>query len=196
MPDKPLTALIVGAGIAGPALAFWLHRLGHACTIHERWDTLRVGGQQIDIRRQGIDVIKHMGIFDDVRKQVVDEGGVKIVNDMGKPVIFFPRNEPGSKLQGFTSEYEIMRGDLCRILYQKTKDSATYRFGLSVDEFHDTGDVVKVKLSNGSEDMLVGADGQGSRVRRALHKDQGGGDQFLRHLGCFTCYYAVPRRPR
>lgn len=63
IPDTPLRVLIVGAGIAGPALVFWLHRLGHACTILERWDTLRVGGQQIDIRCQGIDLIKHMGII-------------------------------------------------------------------------------------------------------------------------------------
>ncbi|KID94492.1 hypothetical protein MAJ_09534, partial [Metarhizium majus ARSEF 297] len=73
-----------------------------------------------------------MGIFDDIHKHLVDEGGVKIVNDMGKPVVFFPRNEPGSELQGFTSDYEIMRGDLCKILYEKTKNTATYRFGLSV----------------------------------------------------------------
>lgn len=198
MTDKPLRVLIAGGGIAGPALAFWLQRLGHTCTVIERWETLRVGGQQIDIRRQGIEAIKRMEIIDDIRKQVVDEGGLKMVNDHGKPVIFFPRNEPGSKTQGFTSEFEIMRGDLCKILYEKTKDKTTYRFGLSVDEFEDTGDVVKVKLSDGSVeeyDMLVGADGQGSRVRRSLHKDQGGDDQFLRHIGCFTCYYAIPRKP-
>ncbi|KHO00478.1 Monooxygenase, FAD-binding protein [Metarhizium album ARSEF 1941] len=198
MPEEPLRILIVGAGIAGPALAFWLHRLGHACTILERWDSPRVGGQQIDIRRQGIEAIKRMGITDDVRKHVVDEGGFRIVDDAGKPIIFFPRKEAGSKLQGFTSEFEIMRGDLSKILHEKTRGTATYRFGLSVDEFDDTGDVVKVKLSDGSEeeyDVLVGADGQGSRIRRALHRDQGGDDRFLRHLGLFTCYYTVPRTP-
>ncbi|KAK9442239.1 hypothetical protein VB005_03297 [Metarhizium brunneum] len=43
-----------------------------------------------------------------------------------------------------------MRGDLCRILYENTNDTAISQFGLSVDEFHDTGDAaVQVKLSDG-----------------------------------------------
>ncbi|KAF5139142.1 hypothetical protein E5D57_002932 [Metarhizium anisopliae] len=91
-----------------------------------------------------------MGIFDDIHKHLVDEGGVNIVNDMGKPVIFFPRIEPGSKLQWFMGDYEIMRGDLCRILCENTNDTAISQLGLSVDEFHDTGDAaVQVKLSDG-----------------------------------------------
>ncbi|OAA35396.1 Monooxygenase, FAD-binding protein [Metarhizium rileyi] len=199
MSEQRLRVLIVGAGIAGPAMAFWLQRLGHACTVLERWDTLRVGGQQIDIRRQGVEAIKRMGIIDDIRKQGVDEGGIQLVNEASKPVIFFPRNEPGSKTQGFTSEFEIMRGDLCKILYEKTKDTTTYRFGLSVEEFVDTGDAVRVTLSDGSEeeyDILVGADGQGSRIRQALHKNQAGDDQLLRHTGCFICYYSVPREAK
>lgn len=36
--------LIAGAGIAGPALAFWLHRAGFAVTVVEKAPRLRPGG--------------------------------------------------------------------------------------------------------------------------------------------------------
>ncbi len=40
--------LIVGAGIAGPTLAFWLNRSGHDVTIVEHAPVLRRGGYLID----------------------------------------------------------------------------------------------------------------------------------------------------
>ncbi|GAB3818359.1 hypothetical protein [Micromonospora zhanjiangensis] len=42
--------LISGAGVAGPALAWWLRRYGFAPTVVERAPTLRDGGYKIDIR--------------------------------------------------------------------------------------------------------------------------------------------------
>src|SRR3954454_7121151 len=42
--------LVVGAGIGGPALAFWLHRAGFAITVVERAPRLRPGGQAVDLR--------------------------------------------------------------------------------------------------------------------------------------------------
>ncbi|CAJ0553021.1 Ff.00g115330.m01.CDS01, partial [Fusarium sp. VM40] len=63
----PLRILISGAGIAGPAFAFWATRLGHSCTIVERSPTLRNTGQQIDIRSHAVEVIKLMGLLQDVR---------------------------------------------------------------------------------------------------------------------------------
>jgi 2-polyprenyl-6-methoxyphenol hydroxylase-like FAD-dependent oxidoreductase len=42
--------LISGAGVAGPALAFWLTRAGHRITLVERAAALRVGGQPVDFR--------------------------------------------------------------------------------------------------------------------------------------------------
>ncbi|KAG6135185.1 hypothetical protein E4U38_001991 [Claviceps purpurea] len=195
--QKPLKILIAGAGIAGPSLAFWLQRLGHSVTIIERWSSLRTGGQQLDIRGQGIEAIERMGIIQDVRQHVVDEAGVDIVDHNGESIIFFPRYETGSKHQAISSEYEIMRGDLCHILYDRTKDKVVYKFGLSVQGFEDKGHAVSVTLSDGSTadcDLLVGADGQNSRIRRALNKDAGGDEQFIQSTGVFTCYYSIKRQ--
>ena len=40
--------LISGASIAGPALAYWLHRYGFEVTVVEKAPALRPGGQAVD----------------------------------------------------------------------------------------------------------------------------------------------------
>jgi len=62
----PLKVLIAGAGIAGPAAAFWLSRIGCEVTIMERSPKLRATGQQVDLLGQGITIMKMMGIEDAV----------------------------------------------------------------------------------------------------------------------------------
>ena len=56
------TVLISGAGIAGPALAFWLNRSGYHVTIVELADGIRPGGQTVDLRGAGGDVVERMGL--------------------------------------------------------------------------------------------------------------------------------------
>jgi len=45
---KNKTILICGAGIAGPALAYWLRHYGFEPTLIERAPALRAGGYIID----------------------------------------------------------------------------------------------------------------------------------------------------
>lgn len=58
----PFKILIIGAGVAGPTLATMLlsssSSTSYAITIVERDPALRTGGQQIDLRAQGIPVVK------------------------------------------------------------------------------------------------------------------------------------------
>lgn len=88
----PLNILISGAGVAGQTLAFWLNRLGHKVTVVEYFPILRTGGQQIDCRAQGIHVIRKMGIERAIRDLSVDEDGVAILDQNGKPSAVFMAN--------------------------------------------------------------------------------------------------------
>lgn len=190
-----LRVLISGGGIAGPSAAFWLSRLGHSCTIIERFLSLRTGGQQIDIRGQGIEAAKRMGILEDIRKNAVDEHGLQWVDSQGKQKALLEKNDSGKGRQSFTSEFEVMRGDLCKIIYEATKDKAEYRFGTSIESFENVGDKVNVKFSQGSDesyDLVIAADGQGSRVRRELFADEPDAVQ-VRDLNLNGCYYNLPR---
>ena len=50
--------LISGAGIAGPALACWLHCYGFNPTVVERASALSTGGQAIDLRGTAREVVQ------------------------------------------------------------------------------------------------------------------------------------------
>lgn len=196
MPPK-LNVLIVGAGIAGPALAFWLSRCGHLVTVIERSGTLRDSGAQIDLRAQGISVIRSMGLMQTLREHLVDEAGVAHVDAQGRVIATIMANRTGRGAQSVTSEYEIMRGDLVRILYDATKDldGVSYKFGRTIERFEQDGDGVTVWYSDRNTekfDVLVGGDGQGSRVRKAILEGSGQPDP-LHSLGVSMAYWNIPR---
>lgn len=58
-----MEVLIVGAGVAGPTLAYWLLAAGHRPTLVERAPELRRGGYLIDFWGAGYDVAERMGII-------------------------------------------------------------------------------------------------------------------------------------
>lgn len=189
----PLKILICGGGVAGPTLAFWLARAGHRVVIVERYPALRASGAQIDLRAQGIEVAKHMGLLDVIRSKRVDEAGVSFVDSQGKVQGTILANKSGKGAQSITSEYEIMRGDLVRILYDATKDDVEYVFGKTVESFEQDEERVLVHFSDGESDafdILVGADGQGSRIRKAI-LPPGAPDPY-RSLGVHIAYYFIP----
>ncbi|KAI8578328.1 hypothetical protein K450DRAFT_266119 [Umbelopsis ramanniana AG] len=190
----PLKILICGGGCAGPSLAFWLARAGHRVTIVERFPALRATGAQIDIRAQGIEVIKRMGLIDIVRSKLVDEEGVSMVDTNNTTKATILANKTGKGGQTASAEYEIMRGDLVRILYDATKENVDYIFGVTVESFEQYEDRVEVHFSDGRTDtfdMLVGADGQGSRIRKAIQPADA--PELYRRLGVYFSYWFVPR---
>ncbi|MEU6355576.1 FAD-dependent monooxygenase [Streptomyces sp. NPDC047072] len=195
MPERKqrLRVLVAGGGIAGQALAYWLVRGGHRVTVVERFPALRAVGAQVDLRGQGIEAVRRMGLLDAVRDRLVDEAGVAFVDARGRARATIMANTSGKGRQTLTSEYEIMRGDLVRILHDATKDDVEYVFGKSVDGLDQDGHEVVAHFSDGScdaFDLLVGADGQGSRIRRAILPE--GVDPYWR-VGIHMAYWFVPR---
>jgi 2-polyprenyl-6-methoxyphenol hydroxylase-like FAD-dependent oxidoreductase len=191
-----LKVLVAGGGIAGEAVAFWLARGGHEVLVVERFPALRTSGAQVDLRGQGIDAVRAMGLLEAVRSRLVDEAGVALVDSHGRRRATILANTSGRGRQSLTSEYEIMRGDLVRLLHDATKDAVRHVFGVSMDSFEQNEDRVVAHFSDGSSDefdLLVGADGQGSRIRRAI-LPTGSPDPY-RRLGLHTAYWFVPRTP-
>ena len=54
---------IIGAGIGGPTLAYWLRRLGHEPILFEKAPAPRTGGYVIDFWGLGYDLAERMGIL-------------------------------------------------------------------------------------------------------------------------------------
>ncbi|KAL5353832.1 hypothetical protein ACLOAV_001876 [Pseudogymnoascus australis] len=195
----PMKILISGGGIAGNAAAFWLSKLGHDITVVERFPILRTTGLQIDLRGHGIEVLKRMGLDDAFRAKAAPEQGVQIVDKCGRRRGYFPVNTSGTGTQNFTSEYEIMRGDLCHIMHDVTKDRVEYVFGTSIESFEENDGAVEARFSNGRTgryDLLIGADGQGSRTRKMM-LGPGAADAFVQvGNGEYIAYFTVPRPMR
>ncbi|KAI0593583.1 monooxygenase [Biscogniauxia sp. FL1348] len=205
----PLDVLIVGAGVAGPALAFLLLRAdpSHTITVIERAPALRQDGLQIDLRAQGLPVVRKMGLMPALRQHVVAEEGFAIVDAQGREWGRVGKNDSGKGQQSLTSEWEIMRGDLVRVLYDASlaesekagrtgNGGVRYEFnkslvGLQQDPPRDSK--VTAAFSDGTQsryDLVVGADGQWSKTRRLLFGDDASAAMF-RSLGLFLAYYTV-----
>ncbi|KAI5918189.1 monooxygenase [Camillea tinctor] len=210
----PLEVLIVGAGVAGPALATLLLRAdpSHSITIIERAAKLRQDGLQIDLRAQGLPVVRKMGLMPTLRQHVVAEDGFAIVDAQGRVWGSIGKNDSGRGQQSMTSEWEIMRGDLVRVLYDaslaESKKAAAsgkgggvkYAFNTAITGLYQdlrADSKVTVTLSDGSErryDLVVGADGQWSKTRRLLFGEDASTAMF-RPLHLSIAYYTVPRDP-
>ncbi len=176
-----LNVLISGASVAGPALAYWLTRYGHPVTVVERSPVLRVGGFEVDFRGTAhMTVLERMGILEDVRRRQTRMGEQFLLDADGKPTT----NVPAALMSG---EVEIERGDLSRILYDRTRDGAEYVFGDQITAIDDGPDGVDVAFANGRPrrfDLVFGADGLHSGVRSLVF---GPDERFIEFLG----YYVV-----
>jgi 2-polyprenyl-6-methoxyphenol hydroxylase-like FAD-dependent oxidoreductase len=184
------TVLISGAGIAGPALAFWLNKSGYRVTIVELADGIRPGGQTVDLRGAGGEVVERMGLIDKMRARSLDQRGVAWIKSDGRrraemPVTAFNGN-------GLVSKLEILRGDLVDVLYQETKDQTEYRFDTRITEVTQSDDAVEATLTDGTKlsvDLVVGCDGPHSTVRGLVFGPE---EQFVQPLGGYNAWFTAP----
>ena len=185
------TVLISGASIAGPALAYWLNTRGWRTTVVERFDELRDDGQNIDVRGAGREVARRMGIEDAIRDASTGETGTGFVDADGTPVARFAAGRSDSG--GATAELEILRGQLSRIIVDRTRDDTEYVFGDQIVALDDDGDDgVAVTFAHGPTrtfDVVVVAEGLRSRTRSLVFP----GVDAVRELGLYCAYLTIPR---
>lgn len=208
----PLNILVVGAGCAGPAFAQVMTRADpkNNVTVIERFSGLRTGGQQLDLKAEGIPISKGMGILDALKAACVHESGMKMIDKNGKPLMQFGINSASTKGQGsnLTNEYEIMRGDMVKIFYDasiaerqeadkagNSAGSLEYKFGSTITNLEQSGKGATVTYSDGQKahyDLVVAADGQNSRTRRMAFGEEESAKGF-RTINVHAAYYEIPR---
>lgn len=182
------TVLIAGASIAGPTLAFWLTRFGFQTTIVERADSLRLGGQNIDVTGAAQKIVQLMGIENDIRAANTGELGVRFVDENNQTKAELPKGESSVG----TRELEILRGDLAKLLFDLTKDKVEYIFGDQITGLNQEESGVKVTFQNGAKrqfDLVICADGIRSKTRRLIFGDE----PTIRPLGLYVSYFTIPR---
>ena len=192
-----MNILIVGSGIAGPALAYWLSfNPKHTITILEKAPSLQPHGQNVDIQGSAVTCIKKMGLMPQVQQCNTKELGTRFIDSHGNPFAPFPIKEGGSASP--TSEYEILRGDLAKLLHQATssQSNVTYLFKTTITKIlQNDASCVKVLLSDDTTrtyDLLIAADGQWSKTRSLVFPAQ---DVSIEHKGMYAAYFTIPRLP-
>jgi 2-polyprenyl-6-methoxyphenol hydroxylase-like FAD-dependent oxidoreductase len=181
--------LVSGAGVAGLACALDLGTRGHDVTVVEYARGLRVKGTPIDIRGDAVQVVAEMGLLAEIRGQRVRMSELnQFVDADGRPVASIPM----AAVSDSDDDIEITREDLVRILAGALPDTATIRFGDSIETLTDHGDGVEVAFRSGRAeryDLVLGADGQHSAVRRMVFGPE---QDYLRHLGVYIALANLP----
>ena len=127
---------ISGAGVAGPSLAYWLHRTGHEPALIERAPHFRTGGYVIDFWGVGYHVAQLMGIEAAVQDAGYQVQSIRSVGPHGRDranlgVEAFRRATGGR----FTS---LPRGDLAASIYASIEDDVETIFGDFITEIDAT----------------------------------------------------------
>ncbi|WP_433510952.1 FAD-dependent monooxygenase [Nonomuraea sp. CA-143628] len=179
--------LISGASVGGPALGYWLARYGFRVTIVEKSPGLRPGGQAVDFKGDvHMTVLRRMGILDDVRRLQTGGTDQTLVDARGRARAVIPGEFTGG-------EMEIHRGDLARLVYERSAEAGCeYVFGDSITSLTETPGGVHATFERSAPrtfDLVIGADGIHSNVRRLVFGPESDYVEFLGH------YYALAEVP-
>lgn len=189
MNSKNKKVLVSGASIAGPTLAFWLSKYSFDVTVVERSKSLRLGGQNLDVRGAGRAIVRMMGLEKEILAANTGEIGLQFVDSDNNVQAAFPSDGPDS----FTSEAEILRGDLVNILYNITKDSVKYIFGNYITAIDQSDNGIKVTYNDGEPeifDLLIAADGVRSNTRQLIFGDE----PQIKFVGLYNAWYTIPKK--
>jgi len=173
---------ISGAGVAGTALAHWLHRTGHTPTLIEQAPAFRTGGYMIDFWGVGYTVAGRMGLEAPIREAGYEMESVRSVAADGR-VLAALETTAFRHLIGddFTS---LPRGDLAAAIHATVAESVEMIYGDSITAIDEHRDGVRLTFSHAEPrefDLVIGADGLHSNVRALVF---GPDAEFEYYLGC------------
>ncbi|WP_248959140.1 FAD-dependent monooxygenase [Sphaerisporangium perillae] len=183
------TVLISGAGIAGPTLAYWLARHGFRPTIVERAAAFRSSGSPVDVRGPAVEVAERMGLMPRLREAALNMTGMSFVNASGRRVGRV--NMRAVQRAAGSREVEVPRGELASILFEAGQDRAELLFDdtiVTLDQDEDGVDVTFERAAPRRFDLVIGADGLHSAVRRLAFGPESG---FVRHMGVYVATMPV-----
>ncbi|MEV8377300.1 FAD-dependent monooxygenase [Kribbella sp. NPDC056861] len=182
--------LVSGASIAGPAVAYWLHRYGFEVTVVEKAATVRGGGYPIDIRGTAIEVVEQMGLLPRLQEAHVDSRKLSFLDaDSGLIAAIRPEAITGG-VEG--RDLEVRRGDLADVLYATIRDEVEVIFEDSIATLQNGADAVEVVFRSGARrtfDLVIGADGLHSNTRGLVFGPE---EQYHRYLGYSFAGFTMP----
>ncbi len=163
----PPSALIVGGGVAGLSAAWWLAQIGWQATIIERAPDLRADGYILGLSGPGYEVARRMGILPALKGHDRHINENVFLGRDGRELLRLRYHEFLRNLEWVT----LSRTALLDVLHGAVRGRAEILYGTTLAAHEDRGGRVDVTLSSGEQrsvDLLIGADGVHSSLRRQL----------------------------
>ena len=133
-------------------------------------------------------MLERLDLWEPIRERRTRPGPLVFLDRAGEPCVTMPELLMAGDL-------EILRGDLVRLLYERTLGTADYRFGDRIVGLDERAEGLEVTFAHGPSgvfDLVVGADGLHSGVRELAF---GAGDPILRHHGYRIATFLLPGSP-
>ncbi|MDI1462644.1 FAD-dependent monooxygenase [Catellatospora sp. KI3] len=161
------TAAVVGGGIGGLTTAIGLLAAGWQVTVYERGQALPPTGTGLGIWPSALRALDALGVGAAVRAVGRPQGDGAIRRPDGRPIV--PLDMDRIRAKHGEPVHLVPRPALLRALHDALP-TGTVRFGSPVED---------ITALRADHDVVIGADGIGSRVRAALLGDRHG----LRYAG-------------
>lgn len=127
--------LISGASFAGLTTAYWMNKLGHEVTIIEIGGQLKKGGTPVDIKERTVDIVKNMGLFEQILAQRIGPEKWEFKNTDDLTGFSIELNPSG--IESSNDEFEIERDTLLDMLFLLIRDDVEFLFNNSIAELHE-----------------------------------------------------------
>ncbi|MDI5980796.1 FAD-dependent oxidoreductase [Amycolatopsis magusensis] len=168
------TVLVVGGGIAGNALTVLLRRAGFAVDLVElREDWNSTTGSGITLQGNALRVLRKVGVLDLVLRDGFAFDELSLLSPDGTVVAVQSSGRVGG--DDLPATVGMQRPRLQQILIDAVRASGAFvRLGRTVTAFEQDTDSVRVTFDDGTTgryDLVVGADGVQSGVRRLIGID-------------------------
>ena len=166
-----LKIAIVGAGYGGAAAAKALSLLGADVTVYEQASQIREVGAGIGLRPATMERFRQWGSFDAIARVSSPSDYFEILTATDQPIMKDSWPVSGDE----TQTYLIHRGDFIEALLSVLPEGMV-RLGHKLESIEDRGATSVLTFANdvtAEADLVIGADGIKSVVRRQLFSDKG-----------------------